>query len=215
MLTIENLAFQGVIGYPNFVFSAKLISFVVGKSGSGKTSLLKLLNKTAAYSSGSVFYHDKDLQKIDTLEYRRSVQLIGQDVFLFDGTIEENFARFYEYRELSLISNTEMQSMLSLCLAPFSLDKHCAELSGGEKQRVFLAIHLSFPASVFLLDEPTSALDKSTGDALLSNIINFVRERKMTMVVVCHDDVLVGKYSDKVLSLTSFGASSSQKSLEQ
>ena len=74
-------------------------------------------------------------------------------------------------------------------------------MSGGERQRVYIAIFLSFMPDVLMLDEPTSALDNTSSDIMMSNIKNFSKDNEMTTIVVSHYLTLAEKYGDEIIAL--------------
>ena len=119
------------------------------------------------------------MAQTDSIALRREVLLAGQSVFLFEGTVGENFDAFCEARESATLAAEDKQKFLRLCCANFPLDAPCVHLSGGERQRVFLAICLSFLPKVLMLDEPTSALDQETAERFMAQVLAFCRERGM------------------------------------
>lgn len=195
------LIFNNMIAYPDVEIASGQATFVVGKSGSGKSSLLKLFNGVLSPSAGKIFYEGRDIEETDTIALRRDVLLAGQSVFLFDGNIRGNFEKFYEYRELPALSDEEIARYMSICCADFPLDKNCTSMSGGEKQRIFLAVCLSFSPRVLMVDEPTAALDGSSAEKLIGNLIAYGKEKGMTMVIVSHDQSLTEKFAEKVIVL--------------
>lgn len=198
----ENLRFLNMLSYKDIEIPRTGMTFIKGPSGAGKSSLLKLLNASASPSSGSIYYEGKELGSFDTVELRKEVILIGQSVYLFDESIEENFRLYYSYRDLPAPDEETMLRYLRLCEADFGLLKSCVSLSGGERQRVYIAICLSFLPKVLLLDEPTSALDLETARTLLKKLKEFGAEKEMTMIVVSHDDALAEEFSDHLVSIT-------------
>ena len=198
----ENLRFLNMLSYKDIEIPRSGMTFIKGPSGAGKSSLLKLLNASASPSSGSIYYEGQKLESLDTVELRKEVILIGQSVYLFDESIEENFKLYYSYRDLPSPDEETMLYYLRLCEADFGLLKSCVSLSGGERQRVYIAICLSFLPKVLLLDEPTSALDLETARTLLKKLKEFGAEKQMTMIVVSHDDALAEEFSDHLVSIT-------------
>jgi len=200
-LQTHNLTFKNLLHYPDLALYTDETIFLSGASGSGKTTLLKLFNQTLSPDSGSILYHGTDINTMNSLELRKKMLLISQQVFLFDETIHENFKLFYHYRGLSIPDDTTMNRFLSLCMAPFSLDMNCQSLSGGERQRVYLAIFLSFKPEVLLLDEPTSALDDETSTKLFENLVTYSKEHHMTLIVVTHHQKLAKQFASRIISL--------------
>jgi len=129
------------------------------------------------------------------------VILAGQSVWLFRGTVRENFAQFHQFRCSPPPADGEIERLLRLCAAPFTPRTSCDQLSGGERQRIFLAVALSFAPRLLLLDEPTSALDEATAQILLGNLTAWCRAGGMTLVAVSHDAGLAQRFSDRVVRI--------------
>lgn len=201
ILSAKNLCFLEKITYPPIDIERGRATFICGESGCGKSTLLKIFNGTASPSQGEVTYNGVSLASLNTVILRREVLLIAQTVFLFDGTIEENFCQYYTFREQPLLPASEMKLYLSLCCADFDLSMDCTNMSGGERQRVFIAICLSFLPKVVLLDEPTSALDEKTANQFFIGIRHFCTQNNITLIVVSHDKSLVDRYADNKITL--------------
>lgn len=197
----KNLCFQDIIQYPDLRIPSDRVNFLVGRSGSGKSTLLRLFNGTLSPGSGSIFYRGTDLEDLNTIALRREVSLISQTVYLFDCSIRENFRQFYEYREEEMPSEATMRKFLDICCIATSLDKDCVTMSGGERQRVYMAVHLSFLPKVLMLDEPTSALDEENSRSVLKNMLEFCREQNISVVIVSHDHNLTDMYGENIINL--------------
>jgi putative ABC transport system ATP-binding protein len=183
----QNISFQDMIVYKDLIVLKDKTTFITGESGTGKSTLLRLFNATLTPSAGEIFYKGINLLEIDTIKLRQEVLLVSQEVYLFQGNIKDNFMKFYEYRDEEVISEDKMKEFLVLCCISFSLDKDCTSMSGGERQRVYLAIFLSFLPKVIMLDEPTSALDSKNSNDIMENVSNFCKHHSITMIVVSHD----------------------------
>ena len=94
-----------------------------------------------------------------------------------------------------------MKYFLDLCSVPFSLDNDCTKMSGGERQRIYIAIFLSLKPKILMLDEPTSALDKQNSNDVIKNIIDYCKENEITIIVVSHDGNITEKFADHVINI--------------
>ena len=199
ILRFENVKF--IKEYDDFSIDKNEVVFVVGKSGSGKSTLLKLINNTLQLKSGRIFYKDENILNIKPVELRRNIIMTSQENFLFDMTIRENFHKFYKLRDLEELTDEEITKFLKITNFDVDLNLNVEKLSGGEKQRVFLAIALSLDPEVLLLDEPTSALDNKTAFDMMKNIVNYCKHNDITLVVVTHARQLVDEFADKIIDL--------------
>lgn len=200
ILTTRDLSFAG-IRYPDIAFQRQEINVICGPSGCGKSTLLRLCNRTLVPATGQVCLDGQDIRACDPLQLRREVLLAGQEVFLFDGSIADNFRQFYTLRELPEPPQNGMRRFLDLCACPLSTDSPCGALSGGERQRVFLAVCLSFVPRVLLLDEPTSALDGDTARRFMTNLRDFAAQHGMSVILVSHDRELATRFAGNLLEL--------------
>ncbi|MFV0515835.1 MAG: ATP-binding cassette domain-containing protein [Aminipila sp.] len=197
----NQLKFSNIISYPEISITENSFTFISGASGCGKSTYLKMLNRTALPSQGTILYNGKDISKLAVLQHRKEVLLAPQDVFLIDGSIEDNFRFYYMAREEKMLSSEQMKRYLEICCTNFTHADDCTTLSGGERQRVFLAIFLSLASKVLLLDEPTAALDENTSSALLSSIKEYCKLEHITVICVCHNESLIEKFSDVTIRL--------------
>jgi putative ABC transport system ATP-binding protein len=197
----QQLIFNNSIHYPDIKILENRTTFVTGKSGSGKTTLLRLFNGTVSPSSGEIRYFGKNINDMDFISLRKEVLLVSQSVFLFDASIKENFRQFYEYRDKPVPFDDAITDFLNICCIPFSLDKDCSVMSGGERQRIFTAIYLSLLPKVLMLDEPTSALDITNSSNVISNILGFCKEKNITSVIVSHDNKITDEFADDIVNI--------------
>ncbi len=201
MIKLDHVNFENLIDYPDIEIESGRITFICGRSGCGKSTLLRLLNGTVSPQGGGIFFDGRNIDDFDTVALRKELLLVGQTVYLFDSTIKENFEEFWRYRELPVPSDEEIRSFLSICCADFPLDMSCTSMSGGERQRVYIAIYLSFMPKVLMLDEPTSALDLKTSVLMMENLVSYCKENRITMIVVSHDKALAERFADKIIVL--------------
>ncbi len=201
MFKTRDLNYKNIIQYKDIHIIKSKINFITGQSGCGKSTLLKLFNKTLHITSGDILYKDESIEQIDSITLRKKVKLISQNTFLFSGSIRENFNSFYLYCEAPILSDEQMKKFLGITEANFPLDTLCDNLSGGEKQRVYIAICLSMEAETIMLDEPTSALDYNLAVKVLKNIVEYVKENNLTLIVISHDNKLTEQFAENIVEL--------------
>jgi putative ABC transport system ATP-binding protein len=167
---------------------------IVGPSGSGKSSLLRLLNRLADPDSGRVLLRGRDVRDDDVLSLRRRVVLVPQLPAPLADTVAGD-VRF-------AAPGADVDSLLERAgLDPSYADRETARLSVGEQQRVMLARALALDPEVLLLDEPTSALDEAARDAVEATIGALRREGGRSIVVVTHDPAQAERLADHQVRL--------------
>jgi putative ABC transport system ATP-binding protein len=159
---------------------------VVGASGSGKSSFLRLLNRLDEPTSGTVFLASRDYRDIPPRTLRQRVGMVTQRPFLFPGNVASNL-RFGPAQRGEHLPDTEIASLLERVGLPEFASRNVANLSGGEQQRVSVARALANRPEVLLLDEPTSALDEQAKVGIEGLITNFISEGGFAFVMVTHD----------------------------
>ncbi|MGI8812806.1 MAG: ATP-binding cassette domain-containing protein [Pyrinomonadaceae bacterium] len=164
---------------------------LLGESGCGKTTTLKLINRLIAPTSGSVLVQGKATTDWDVIDLRRHIGYVLQEAGLFPHfTVSENaglvptLAKWDEQRKRNRVS--EMLELVGLDAARFA-DRFPHELSGGQRQRVGVARALAADPSIVLLDEPFGALDAITRTNLQKEFAKLVSELGKTAVFVTHD----------------------------
>lgn len=191
----------------NFELKKGDVISIVGKSGCGKSTMLKCINKLEEINSGEIMFNGVNINEIPLTVLRQKIGIVFQEYNLFDHlTVIENLT-------LALIKIKKYSLNRSLKLARDVLkkidlldkqDKYPDELSGGQKQRVAIARTLLMKPEIILLDEPTSALDKEMKESVLNLIIEMVKE-DMTLIIVSHEENFVENVSDKIFKLDKNG----------
>jgi putative ABC transport system ATP-binding protein len=173
---------------------------IFGPSGSGKSSLLRLLNRLDEPTEGTVYLNEVDYRQIPPSELRRRVGMVTQRAYLFPGTVADNL-RFGPRQRGQQLSDTKIDELLiSVHLAGFAA-RDVANLSGGEAQRVSFARTLANEPETLLLDEPTSALDEEAKRELESVIQRIAQEQKIACILVTHDGAQAQRLADRALIL--------------
>lgn len=176
---------------------------ITGKSGSGKTTLLNILGGLDKATGGSVCYDDTDITKLaDTALADFRLNKIGF-VFQFYDLIQELTAKenILLPSKLAKKGKTDISDTVKKLGVENLLGRYPSELSGGQQQRVAIARALVNDPSVLLCDEPTGNLDISTGNDVLSLLIDLNRNDKRTIVIVTHDNQLAEK-CDRIIRIS-------------
>lgn len=176
---------------------------ITGKSGSGKTTLLNILGGLDKATGGSVCYDDTDITKLaDTALADFRLNKIGF-VFQFYDLIPELTAKenMLLPSKLAKKGKTDISDTVKKLGVENLLGRYPAQLSGGQQQRVAIARALVNDPSVLLCDEPTGNLDVSTGNDVLSLLIDLNRNDNRTIVIVTHDNQLAEK-CDRIIRIS-------------
>jgi phospholipid/cholesterol/gamma-HCH transport system ATP-binding protein len=180
---------------------------VLGKSGTGKSVLLRLLIGLEKPDSGSILINGQEITQLETgplNDMRRKIGFLFQEGALYDSlTIAENVA--FPLKRNTKLSDSERTEKVRTLLQSVGLDKDLekmpSEISGGMRKRVGLARALALDPEIMLFDEPTAGLDPITA-AEIGELIKKLRdERKTTSIVVTHDMHAAHYYSDRLVML--------------
>ena len=176
---------------------------LIGSSGCGKTTTLKLINKLITPTSGEIFIDDKPLSKENIINLRRKIGYVIQNTGLFPHlTIKENIElipRLKKEKSIKDIEKTTIDLLNMVGLNPETyLNKYPSELSGGQQQRVGVARAFATDAEIILMDEPFSALDPITRTSLQEELFSLQEELKKTIIFVTHDMDEALKIADKI-----------------
>ena len=176
---------------------------IIGSSGCGKTTLLKMVNALAMPDDGRVLVHGKDTSGVDPIELRRNIGYAIQGSVLFPHlTVEQNIAYVPSLLNSGDEGRTEeavVKWMDIIGLPHDIMDRYPAELSGGQAQRVGIARALAASPDILLADEPFSAVDAITRGSLQDEIKRIHRQTGITVLFVTHDIDEALDLGDKVL----------------
>ena len=174
---------------------------ILGPSGSGKTTLLRLIAGLDMQDNGSIIIENKIVadKEVMTPPERRNIGLVVQDKALFPHlNVTKNI--MFGIRDLK-----NREQLTSEIMKLFKIDKHKDkyphELSGGEQQRVALARALAPKPKLLLLDEPFDGLDKKLKSELYNEVKKIVKSKKITVIMVSHDQDEAALLSDRVLEI--------------
>lgn len=180
------------------------LTLIIGPSGGGKSTLIRLLNRLDDPDCGRITLAGCDINRLDPLQLRRRVALVGQKPVMFAGSVLDNLQLplRYQQRTLPAADDPTLLELLALCsLDPALLGREAASLSLGQQQRVALLRALVATPEVLLLDEPTSALDRPTADLLGETLRQIARQRQLVVLMVTHDLRLAQRLADVLIFL--------------
>lgn len=180
---------------------------IIGKSGGGKSVLLKHIIGLLKPDSGQVLVDDVDIAKLtdkDLNEIRKKFGMLFQEAALFDSmTVGENVA--FPLREHTKIKDREIKEIVAERLRAVGLkgieDKMPSELSGGMKKRVGLARAIALQPQIVLFDEPTTGLDPVMTEAINHLIMETQKNFNLTCVVISHDLGSIFKIGHRIAML--------------
>jgi len=212
-----NISFKNVsFTYPESGIEAlKNISFeieqgktfaIVGRTGSGKSSILNLLLRTYDTTSGDIYIDNQSIKKINLNQYRENTGLVPQEVFLFSDTIENNIAFGYKNNlpEKSIIEAAAKNAAIFDNIMTFKdgfktkVGERGVTLSGGQKQRISIARAIIKAPKILIFDDCLSAVDTETEDTILTNLKTVMKGK--TSIIVSHRVSSV-KNADTILVL--------------
>jgi putative ABC transport system ATP-binding protein len=197
----------------SFEIAAHDFVVLLGSNGSGKSTIIKMLNRQYVPTSGTILLDNQNIEKISHQQFSEDVITLTQfvrDSLFFDLTIAENAIlieesyyknhkqRFNKKRFLTDLK--EYLTSFNIKLAT-SLDTPLFNLSGGEQQILAFALYLRHQPKLLLLDEHTSALDPKTGQAIMDFTAKIIREKKLTCVMTTHNLDYALHYGNRLLAL--------------
>ena len=194
-ITFDDVTFSYDDGHPvltdvTITIAPSTTTAFVGSTGSGKTTIVKLLLRFYDPDTGSIRIDGAEIQSLEQAELRQLMSLVSQDVFLFHGTVAENIA--YGVQDASIESITsaartaEAHDFITSLPEGYEtiVGERGQKLSGGQRQRLSIARALLTDSPILILDEATSAVDNETEAAIQRSLARIGHNR--TMVVIAH-----------------------------
>lgn len=210
MLKIENLSASYkkdnyAIEDINFIAHEGCINAIIGKNASGKSSLVKCIASSLDYC-GNIFFNDTDINELTSLQRARNIAVLPQNLPSVNLSIEEvaEMGRS-PYTPLSgTLSENDIKIVENALITAGVYDirnKKISEISGGERQRAYLAMVLSQDTDVIVLDEVTSHMDINHESEIMKLLKCLAAEQGKTVIITMHNISLIFKYADYVTVL--------------
>lgn len=180
---------------------------VVGMNGSGKTTLIKSLTNNIVLNDGQIKIKDKDIRKYSAKQLAHNISVVFQEnETMFDfSAMQIVFMGRIPYQKLLEQDSEEDFLIVKDCMERTNTwhlrNRNIKDLSGGEKQRVFIARCLAQKTPIILLDEPVSSLDIKHQFEIMELLKKINKESNTTILIILHDLSLTLKYADYVIAL--------------
>ena len=217
MLRFEHVSLsygsQKIIDDISFEIQEGQMAVLIGSSGCGKTTTLKMINRLIEPTSGKIYINGKDIAAQDRVELRRHIGYVIQQIGLFPNmTVAQNICvvprllKYDKQKQADIVQN-----LLKMVGMESQANKYPSELSGGQQQRIGVLRALAVSPPIVLMDEPFSALDPMTRETLQDEVKNIQQKLGKTIVFVSHDmgealklaDVIIFMESGQVVQMAS------------
>lgn len=173
---------------------------IVGSSGSGKSTFLKLCSHLISPTEGNIVFKGKNFTEYNPAELRKSIAYCFQTPYLFGDTVLENINFPFSIRDVKLDQKRVNDLFSMFHMSTDYLGKDTKNLSGGEKQRIALIRSLLFMPEILLLDEITSALDVENA-SIVENVITSLNNEGITVLWITHNLEQSRKYANKLMTI--------------
>ena len=194
-IEISNLNFEYVKNFPvlndiSININKGQTTAIVGSTGSGKSTLIKLILRLYDSTSGEIKFDGKNIRDLELDSLRNKIGLVSQDIFLFEGTVFENIAygnldaKDEEVWEAAKLSESDKFINLLPNKENTIVGERGQKLSGGQRQRISIARAILKNPEILILDEATSAVDNET-EAAIQRSINTLKEGR-TVIAIAH-----------------------------
>lgn len=209
MLELKNISksFNGTkaVADLSFTVSKGETLCLIGQSGCGKSTTLKMINRLLDPNSGSILINGEDISNEDPVKLRREIGYVSQEGGLFPHwTIRKNIGLVPRLKDWDneRIKERTLELLKLVGLEPeIFLDRYPAELSGGQQQRISIARSLGADPELMLMDEPFSSLDPLTRRELQEEFLSLKKELQKTIVFVSHDIREAFLVADRILMM--------------
>lgn len=185
------------------------ITTIIGPNGCGKSTLLKTIGRILKQQSGEVFLQELDMKLISTKDIAKQLALLSQNPEApLQLKVEEliSYGRFPHRKNVGTLSSKDIEVIewaMDITKTTAFRDREIAQLSGGQRQKVWLAMALAQETSILLLDEPTTYLDLAHQLEVLKIVERLNKEHACTIVMVLHDINHAARFSNELIAMKS------------
>jgi len=203
MFEINHVEYNGIITIDHLSIDEGSFTAIIGESGGGKSTFLRMLNKMLSPSKGSILFKGAPLEEYDSVGLRRQVLYLKQKPYMFMGSVKDNLLIGLKYQHKEYPTDDMLLKMLERVHLAVSLHQDARTLSGGEAQRVALARLLLLEGDVYLFDEPSSALDEKSEMKVLTSVFDWLKSKNKTLIMVTHSKHVASTHTDRILRISS------------
>ncbi len=209
-LQVRNVTFgytkqQDILSDISIAVERNEVLSILGPNGTGKTTLLKCINRIIQPQCGQILFDGQDLSKMKQLDVAKIIAYVPQHTNRFSAVKVVDAVMMGRLPYAGRDYTDQDKKIVFAILRKLDLDKfafrNINELSGGERQRVFIAGAMAQQPKVIILDEPTSSLDLKNQLFILKTISELARQENLAIIMTIHDLNLASLFSDKILML--------------
>ena len=205
MYQINNLKYKNILNIQTLKIPTNKVVGIMGESGCGKTTLLRMLNKMLSPDAGEILLNGKLLSNLNSVQLRRKVVMLPQSPALLGKNVRECMIKGLQLAGKTLISEAEILTYLEIVGLAQTVYDDVLNMSGGEKLRLALARTLALKPEIMLLDEPTAALDRQTENTIFQKIVELSKKRQQGIIMVTHSLELADSFCDEIITMSGGG----------
>lgn len=186
----------------SFNINKKEVIGIIGKNGTGKSTILKMINGLVPYDNGSILYKNKSLNDMNESELRKmrkNVSYIFQNANLLEGeTVFYNLSLVYKINKQK-VDKVEISKILDFMGISKLKNTLCRNISGGQQQKVAIAMSLLQNPEILLCDEISSALDANSEKEIFDLLIKLKNNTDISIIIISHNLSILKNFCDKVI----------------
>lgn len=215
MLKVNNLTLcydeKTIVEDVSFEIKKNTVTTIIGPNGCGKSTILKAISRTKKPTSGKILLGDEDIRTINPKIISKKLSILPQSPKVPDDFTVRDLISYGRYPHLGWIGKLlkKDEEIINWAISETNLEslqhRHVITMSGGERQRAWVAMALAQEPQILLLDEPTTYLDICHQFELLELISRLNKQMNITVVMVLHDLNQAARYSDNIIVIKDKG----------